>query len=190
MFYLFLAIYVVIMFFIPILILRKKLCISFSEDNNIALNIITIIGLSIIYSFLCGCAIKYYSSSLDTSFLECSNTGGWTQRCSGDDNVALITFSITFIITIVYYFLCENEIYKIFSSNNKFIKYFILILYLLFLIYISFVLFISFFGMFTSYDYSYPVSLFRWLVTLLPCTLFGFSTYGRLLVNKLKGIFK
>ena len=170
---------------IPMVLYFKRLK---NNQNNIKNN--TLIGIVsiILYTIVLYLAISgiygYYASGIPNTTSDlCVNTGGWTYSCKFNDKIAFIALTLMLVVSIIYYKLCERQIFKL-AGKSQFI---ILLLYLIFSVITSFILLVLFGGLFISIDYnSQFLELFRIIVICLPMSLFGLSVYLKLLLQKIK----
>lgn len=135
--------------------------------------LISIISIIIILYLL----IVYYSLIPSSTSDLCTNTGGWTYSCQGDLHTAPILLLIIGLVIIVYHFLSQKFVYKIFEYSKGLFKYIYMYIHMFIIYFLNFWLLLYLYGLFISVHYdSTLIELLRFFVFISPTCLFIIST--------------
>lgn len=159
-------------------LISKK--ITYSETNNyriiiknIGLLILLLLAITLIsIPFL----QMYESASPNSTSNLCTNTGGWTYTCKGNNSLILYLIIIGILITI-HHIISIKYIFIIFNNCKKIFSYIFMYIYMISLYIFNFWLLIFLYGLMSTIYFNNIINFIRLIVLVLPILLFYISIW-------------
>lgn len=170
---------IVLLLIYPFFIAKKIREIISSEETNIGQifrNIFILAASLIALIIAITPALEWFDNAMPSSTSgNCTNGGGFSYSCKGNDSLAIIPLLVLGIIITIHHFITLKYVYNIFKYCKNIFTYIFMYLYMGAIYVIDFFILLSLYGLFVSYSFNIIVNIIRIIIVILPFGLYFIS---------------